>query len=205
MNNSSVLFAVDLHKVLIMPDYKSMLALLSTHKYLFLSLFDPRVWYHIIKEGAIPEKIIDAIHKRYHTKGIHKDFLITILNCQHLNVPTVEVFQKLKAQGYEIYLASNIWPDLFQDLMQKFPTLKNLFNGCYIPSKENNYIEKPDHRYFENFKTYLATQAHRRKDIIFVDNSRANIRAAQHERFITILYKDTATLIKNLKQLDFTI
>src|SRR5580692_6916651 len=96
IQTNSVLFALDLHKVLVKPDFKTMLKLLLTRKYLFLSFFDFHIWYHIIKNGALPEKIIDALVKKYHSKGLHKEFLIKVINSQCLIMPTIEVFQKLK-------------------------------------------------------------------------------------------------------------
>lgn len=203
IQKSSVVFALDMHKVLIKPDIKAMFKMLLVRKYVFLIFFDLRIWYHIIKDGSISEKVVDILDKKYRDKGVHKEFLIKVLNCQHLNISTIEVFQRLKDRGYNVYLTSNIWQELFQDLMQKFPIFKSLFNGYYIPSKENNYVKKPDKRYYEGFKIYLAQKGNGNKKIIFVDNDIRNIKAAKHTGFITIMYTGTKALIKDLHRLGF--
>lgn len=205
IDSDSVVFAIDLHKVLVRPNIKEIVRMMLFHKYLFLALFNAQVWYKILKDGALSQEKVDHIVQKYASKGITKELLIQLLNCQIKNNSTIHVFQMLHDKGYALYLASDIWQDLFFAVQKKFSFVTTLFKGYYTPNEQNGYYEKPDRRYYEHLKKYIAQKGDGDKKIIFVDNNRENVKAAQKEGLIAIQYKNAGSLIKDLKSLGFLL
>lgn len=198
----AVVFAVDLHDVLVKPHVPEIISLIwAQPAESFLVLFDPRFWYDVIAHGHIQEKLINHIDKNYKDKGISKQFLIETINTQILHTPVIEFFTKLKQEGYKIYLASNIWPELYDDLLKKLPELQNLFDGHYIPSQNNNYAEKPSPAYFFGLKKYIDQQEQSPKQIIFIDDTNQNIWQATKAGLISFIFTDAHTLKRELNRL----
>lgn len=202
---STTLFAVDLNKVLVKPDLKRMIWFALKHLKLssFNLFFSYDFWYYILKNGAVPEKIIDKLHNKHSVKGITKSFLIKLTNIQILNTNLIFILETIKSNHYKLYIASNLWPEAFIDLRNKFPELKTIFDGYYIPTAKNNYIEKPDKLYFDDFKNHLSSQGQANKQVIFIDDKKENVVAAREQGFIGIEYKNINDLIKRLVHLGF--
>lgn len=205
ISTDNVLFAFDIHKVIVRPDYKKILItlLLKPKKEYFMILFSIDFWRHLIQDGAVPESIIDKLSINPDPSHNLKQILINLISNQLLNQDTMDLLRILKKRGYKLYILSNIWGPLLINLEKKFPELKTLFDGHYIPSAENNYIEKPYKLFFDGFKEYLQQQGQESKEIIFIDDKARNINAAQKDGYIGIKFENTKKLILQLKDLGF--
>jgi FMN phosphatase YigB (HAD superfamily) len=199
----SVVFAFDLHNVVVKPDIIQMLkvAFRELHKISFFTLINPRVWYNIIKYGAVPEQLVDRLGRKYNDDGFTKEFLIKVINNQVLDKQMFDLIKALKEKGYSVFLASNIWKSMLEDLLKQIPDLNDIFDGYFIPSKENNHIQKPNIKYYQEFKKYLIDHDLHNRQIIFIDNEEENLKTAKKEGFYTIKFTGIAPLIKRLNLL----
>ena len=148
-----------------------------------------------LKETHVAERIIDKLSKKYPALESFRPMVITMGNTQ---VPVKEMFdlvQKLKAQGYSVFIASNIGPDMYADLHKKFPQELALFDGAFISSPENNLVEKPRPEYFEQLKIYLTAHGQSGKQILFVDDTQKHVVAAAKQSITSTLFKSGRDLV----------
>lgn len=194
-------FAFDIHKVLLNPDIWGMIRVLAAKKYsCLLMLIDPRFWFHIFYNGAIPERTVNGLVKTYHSLGVTKELLINVLAMQKPNLALISTLEKLHAHGYKLYVASNIWEKLFEATKDKFSFLQFVFAGYFIVSQKHNFIEKPNIHYFEQLKMLITAQ-NGDVPIVFVDDHRRNTQAAQKVGFKTITFSSNHQLFSDLKKM----
>ncbi len=203
-STENIVFAFDIHKVVMRPDISKMVKLaFSKLKWGILPIFfEPILWYYIFSEGASPERVINKIAQKYKNKGVTKEFLIKFLNSQIVDQSMINLILKLKKDGYKVYAASNIWSELLDDLKKEKPIFNDLFDGIYHPTKGNPY-EKPEKHYYQNLKKYLKDHGEQSKKIIFIDDRYENVSAAIEEGLIGIRFKNSSNLVKNLNSLGF--
>lgn len=203
---SGVIFALDLHGVLLFPRIGTIFTILfmglfskSFFSYVYLLCNIP-FWYHLYFEGALSEELV--IHLMRKT-GFTKNFFVQLIDHQEVNARLISLFQKFKKQGYRIVIASNIWRELLIDVEHKFPELDAFIDYYYIPDMDN-YIEKPSKSFFYHFKTYLQLKNIQYEHIIFIDDQKNNVIGAYKEAsFVAIQYKGYKSLVVELKQYGF--
>jgi HAD superfamily hydrolase (TIGR01509 family) len=198
----SIVFAFDIHKVLLKPNILQMIKLILL-KFRFSSiylLFHTSFWSHIYKDGAVPENIIDKLCEKFNDKGATKAFLVEVINSQSFNIHMIPLLKSLKKQGYPLYIASNVWESLLIGLRRKFPQFDMLFDGYYFPAL-NNYIEKPDPRFYQGLKRFLRERGQPINSIIFIDDKHKNIIAARQEGLIGLKFTSADDLKKKLRAL----
>jgi FMN phosphatase YigB (HAD superfamily) len=194
----TTLFAFDLHEVIFMPNIGGMITIfwheLPTSSFLFLfrhpTTFS-RLWHY---RKQIFEKILIDLASEYPETAALLPLVRTMTNAQYVNNDTVALVKHLKQQGYKIYLLSNIEEITLQQLVQKIPVVKELFDGFFIPSAANHWLAKPHVAFYENFKNYLVAQRDANKKIIFIDNSKVNIINAQKTGMYGILFTSAKAL-----------
>lgn len=150
-------------------------------------------------QHASSEQYLDTLIKKYPELANHKSFGMNLINAQKKNPGTIEVLKALKKQGYKIYLISNVGPKSLKTLQKRHPEVFNLFEGYSIPTKENNYLRKPNKRVFEHFikKNNLES-----KNIIFVDDKEKHLKSARRVGIKdTIHFTSSSDLEKRLSAL----
>lgn len=201
---TTTVFAFDIHNVLLYPRYldigkalwKDFLRVAP-----FSLLMKPQVWYDVyqlMKNSIATERIFAHIHKEYTNIASFNDLITDIMKAQYLNNAMIDVLRSLKAQGYSLYILSNIWKNSLDHIYTYFPIFKELFDGAYIPSKDGNGTQKPSLRFYEGFKKYLETKGQENKQIIFVDNDKENIQEAQKSGLYVILFTSTKEFIEKI-------
>lgn len=108
---------------------------------------------------------------------------------------SVEIAQKLKSAGWDLYLLSNFSSETFP-LMQKRFDFLNLFDDCII-SGEHKLI-KPDPAIYQLTLRRIKRKA---QECLFIDDSLPNIESAKKLKFNTIHFLSPAQLDTELKNL----
>jgi 2-haloacid dehalogenase len=108
---------------------------------------------------------------------------------------SVEIAQKLKSAGWDLYLLSNFSAETFP-LMQKRFDFLNLFDDCII-SGEHKLI-KPAPAIYQLTLGRIKREA---QECLFIDDSLPNIESAKKLNFHTIHFLSPAQLDTELKNL----
>lgn len=106
---------------------------------------------------------------------------------------TIEIAQKLKKEGWHLYLLSNFSAETFQIMLKRYSFLQ-LFDDMII-SGEHKLI-KPDPAIFELTLKRIKRTA---QECLFIDDSLSNIETAHRLGFHTILFQSPEQLEKDLK------
>ncbi len=186
LSPDTTVFAFDLHNVVLIPDYHAIIKLLWNDFFRcapFSLLIKPSLWYDLYKllrSSVSTEYIFAYLRNNGYPEVIPFENLIAhMMEAQHLNTELIPILQKLKQEGYKLSILSNIWAQSLEHLYKKFPLLKELFDGVYIPSKDNNFAAKPSFLFYKGFKDYLNKQGQAHKQVIFIDNGEDNIEEAK--------------------------
>jgi len=211
--NSIIVF--DMHKVLFGQNFYTIVKkVVSRHPHLYYYVFSPWFLYKLLtltqqakdaSKGVTIETMFDEIGKAYpeHFSNLKQD-LIHAMNEEPLYADTITIAQQLKKMGYEIFLLSNIMPETWNNLKQIHPVFDTLFDGVFIPTKEHGFIRKPDPRFYQKFREYLAHKNLRDKTIVFIDDRQKNIIAAGSD-VTGIVFTDASQLREQLKKLGITL
>ncbi len=110
--------------------------------------------------------------------------------------PTVEILRALKAAGYPVYGLSNWSAEKFNEVRSKYAFL-DWFEDMVISGEVR--LIKPDPRIFHLLLERIGQNA---EDCLFIDDSAANITAAQALGFQTIHFKSPEQLEAELLRLN---
>lgn len=187
-----MVFAFDLHNVILLPDRKKMLNLFwqARHQFGWKIFFNPYVLYNvylILKNKGLAEPLFEKAARRHPLLGKLKPLFIDMIDCQIINQDVIDVIKSLKKQGFRVYLATNLWTAILPDLKKLFPDVLSLFDALYFPSDENGNVFKPHPEFYTDFMRKFGVSP---DQIVFIDDDRANIKAAYEVGWRCILYKN---------------
>ena len=179
----NTVIAFDLHNVVFKKKYQEMAGLmLKNLRISYLPhLLNPKFWHKIYKlqtQTQVAEDLFKRLTDNYPSIANLRNEFISLTNAQKPIKPTVELIKELKNQGYKLYILSNIGQDTLIELKQKFPEILDLFDGAFPARPDNNYCQKPDPLFYEQFKQYLTKQGESDKQILFIDDLKINVVAA---------------------------
>lgn len=107
---------------------------------------------------------------------------------------TFELLKKVKNKEINAYCLSNISPELFKYLFDRY-NLFNLFDGIVTSGVEN--VAKPDNRIFEIlFERYELNP----QQCLFIDDSEANTATASMLGVNSITFKGTVSCYNKIEQ-----
>lgn len=109
---------------------------------------------------------------------------------------TWEIVRKLKAAGYPVYIFSNIGSKGYDQLKTRFPGHFDIFDGYHIMGQKG-HPGKPHPQSYVGCKALIA-QRHAGKNIIFIDDKKANVQAAQNAGIKGIQFSSGKQLRKDL-------
>ncbi|KKT01240.1 MAG: hypothetical protein UV79_C0019G0006 [candidate division TM6 bacterium GW2011_GWF2_43_17] len=223
-----IVIAIDLHGVLFTFNYAKLLTLvtsiaivtLSSYYYmnaavavilglatlapvLFVTLasgyfalshgYRPVVEHHILSSKTPPIPLI-------------KKGWLWISNFFYPRASLVSLCWELKKTGHQLILLSDIGPEAFEILKDRYPKTfqrnnVNLFTHTYYPNSSDSkdilltpWYPKNAHNFFKKFAHAFLHKYPQIKKIIFIDNSKKNIKRAQRQgghAFITIHFSNT--------------
>lgn len=201
MNPRTTVFAFDLHGVIFTRDYSQMFKILwkTPHKFKLLwALCSPSLWLDTIKlmyNKGVAEQFIIGLADKHTRLQPFVPLGITIANTQKPVIPVLRLLWKLKAKGYQLHVFSNIGSIVLADLQPRHPEVFALISSITVPSQENGYTRKPSEQSFQNFFANSKASA---ENIIFIDDSRSNTRAAQQYGIRGIYFKSPEQLSRDL-------
>jgi putative hydrolase of the HAD superfamily len=108
---------------------------------------------------------------------------------------TIELMDSLKKKGHRLFCLSNMHAASIKYLEKTYSFL-NIFEGIVVSCRVN--MVKPDPRIFKHL---LSTYHFEPAQTVFIDDSAANIEAAENMGIKTILFKDAAQCLKTLESI----
>lgn len=139
-------------------------------------------------------------------KNLTKRILDISLNPEHLAeltspVPSmVQLAKQLKANGYRLYLLSNLAREHYEILQKNHPDIAQLFDGIVISAHVN--MLKPHKKIYEHVLRHYNLNA---QECIFIDNQQENVDAAQACGIDSITHKTIGQTKTHLNKLGIKI
>ncbi len=160
----------------------------------FLSFVCPPAWNALFDAGRpFAEGIAEAKHKYpKYAAQIEAYFLRWDEMLGGAVQGSVEILREVKERGYPVYALTNWSAETFPYARAKFDFL-TWFNGILVSGAEK--LAKPDPAIFMRF---LQTFGFRAEDCIFIDDSPANVEAAQKLGFEAVHFTGPADLRREL-------
>lgn len=217
--------AFDLREVLVTRTPAGMLRTLWSYDHKLAAISSPRLIGRCLsllaqwiispraetKRMYVEEKMIQAAQE-------HKNDALALLIRRVTNLEQVikgmpELVKELREQGYTLQIASNISEPAFAHLTNpnNYPALHNtLFHyfdlensqtSFYKKDKPAEVVKKPDAEFFAQYINKNNLGAFKEK-VIFIDNKKENIDAAQKAGLHAILFKNVDQLRDELKKLE---
>lgn len=112
---------------------------------------------------------------------------------------SLDLIQKLKAKGYQVYLLSNYGGRNFNYAKEQFTFLPYVDGG--VISYEVGYV-KPENEIFEALITKYQINP---SEAVFLDDSEVNINAAARIGFHTIHFQNLETALTRMRKLNIDI
>jgi HAD superfamily hydrolase (TIGR01509 family) len=199
----TTLIVFDLNDVIVKPDIHAMLSALyhAQNKRHILTHLIPTSMYLARTLWHTESSFEDVIHTCKKHNHVIADLLRTLSTCQKPISGTIEIIKSLHTQGYELAIASNIGSETIHVLQEKYPHIFKYFSSvvtCDTINNSEQFIKKPDTKFFELFQKKYNPH---KKRIIFIDDKRINVQAAQNSGMHALVFKNSKTLRKQLQQL----
>ena len=155
-----------------------------------------------IKKTASSQEVLENIAQQYPDSARLKQlYNIGIdIACQLKGIQgTIEIAQKLMAQGHKVIFVSNIEPKLWKRFLIDFP----MFKDCdkFIVGPENGWIKKPSEQYFKNFLQWAKEKNYDSKNMLFIDDRLKNIAAARNLNIPSYGFISSEYFKKDLEQM----
>jgi FMN phosphatase YigB (HAD superfamily) len=194
----STIFVFDINDVIIKADFNKIWniinkQILSKYKLKLGSAFIRPYLYYIvfteISKGGVPEQILNRIATTYPQFTDITYHGLELANAQSQVPGMFELIEKLKKEGHDLLLLSNVGEDRFLNkdssigmLNKEFPIFNNFdLTASLLTTKNDNYLKKPKTAFYEKFldKFIKKYGKDRIKDIIFIDDRMKNVIAAR--------------------------
>lgn len=195
-------FAFDLHDVVFKTDWQARWQELKAVPYsldLILTLLNPFFLYDVINliiTVDTYEEIIETLSNKYPTVTKYQESILALINTQAPIEGTVKIIKDLKAQGFRLYVFSNIGKASFLRLKELYPEIFALFHGYTYAEPDDNWIKKPHKEAYEKFLHAFNLQRHH---VIFIDDKQINIEGAQKVGINGIHFTSATELEHTLK------
>lgn len=157
-----------------------------------------------------PAQICQKIRELYPKMLKQADEFEKVIGSAQVKKKTAEIIRAVSHKGYPVIAASNMAKSTYKILLKK-KTLPNFFSEktFFVKTKKCNkkaddsYHQKPDPEYFVNVKRYVQKKYPNQafEYYVFIDDKKANVRAASKAGFIAIHYKESHQLKRSLTML----
>lgn len=200
----NTIITFDIHGVLCSTDYPRVLSLLFKSKHITRILSYIR--YPTIIKTVIQLWRNHAVAGHYVQQLTHVrpelaqyvPLMKRIANAQKPNTAVLNLVEKMSQHGFELHILSNIDATIFDELKNIHTTMFTHFDKVQSTQSADKY-GKPNTWVFTR---YLNTHVPSDKQVIFIDNKKKNIVAAQKLGIIGIHYKNPRQLKRALKKLN---
>ena len=198
MNPTRTILAFDLHSVVFKPNWKEIIRIFWQwpHKLqmIFCAFKIQFIWkcVALLFHNPTDEEYF-ALFQNYCPKLL--PLIVKLFNAFTPINDMVTLLKDLKNKGYELHIVSNIGPQRFTNLQQRYPDIIASFNKAKINNGDIAHLIKKPHA--DYFKSYLQDYNPDHKHIIFIDDNKKNINAAHAMGIQAIQF----TSYKKLKQI----
>lgn len=180
--SAPIIIVFDLHEVLMQLDIAMLLrttlyALVTAPKNTFKIAYD---------------------YLRDHEFDLYYQSARNMFNSQRPIPETWTLAAELRAEGFPLFLFSNIEGITFLELKQRYPEQFALFTGFQTMNSPEQ--KKPALSAFLSFETLVKSYGYLHPKIVFIDDNIHNIAVAQKIGWHAILYKDPHQLTHDLEQ-----
>lgn len=163
----------DLGNVIINYDQKRIISFFTNiedeKKYIYDEIFHSQEWIMMDLGNMTNDEAIDTINNRNNFKfdKLTQDFLHEWYKKQLINREIVELAKKLKENGYNLYVLSNM-----ANLTYEYFKNDEFFSLCMgIVISAHEHIKKPDEKIF---KTLLERYNLKAEECLFIDDDDTN-------------------------------
>lgn len=207
LNPRNTIFIFDIHGVLFTHDYLSMLDTFwrSPMKWrLIKTVLDPRFIYHMVKvswHSTLAEAFFLYFDQTAPgTADVWKLF-IEIANCQRVNWPMIKLVHRLKDQGYQLGILSDISDEVFLDLEERFASIFALFDPIITTSAYNKFVTKPNPQVYK----HLLQELDMHESVMFIDDNQKNVCGSLPFGIIALRYTNIHKLKDQLATLGIDV
>ena len=160
----------------------------------------PMLCIHLLKSqlnGGVAEEIIFNVANRKPHLSWFVPKAFKLINAQVPIKPTVKILEDLKNKGYKLYILSNIGEKSLKYIEGMHPEVFTLFDGIYTANDRDKYIKKPQPKIYQN---YLDKFNQDPSKLIFIDDKKSNLTAAEKFGMQTIHFTSAKNLFKVLSK-----
>ncbi|TET34300.1 hypothetical protein E3J61_02985 [Candidatus Dependentiae bacterium] len=209
-----VIFLWDLHHVLLKP--KGRIRALKHYPHKKKALRNTNLRRKFLKYSLVSrfkevssEKFLE-LGDRYNNPYF-KEMILTASLAQEPMEKTVDILEELKEKGYTHHVGSNMGITTFNTITdaQKYPQFVPLFKNfdldkSHVVTRKTDQFKKPNPKYFEHYleKNNLDPETTR---IIFIDDRRKNIQAANSVGLEGVRFKNATQLRRDLADMGIDI
>lgn len=210
INPETTVLAFDLNDVVFKKNIPQIIrySLYTLIKGGFWHVMWPSFWKKVKEYGAqnnCKEYIFEKLKEDYPALAHYEQDFQALSTCQKVIPNTLQILKDLKAQGFKLYIFSNMGEKTINTMKAKFADVFDLFDGQYVPSVENNYNFKPNTTFYQEFKEYLTLQGQGNKQVIFSDDKLENLQEAYRNDIAGILVKNPETIQDQLDRLNVIV
>ncbi len=203
----TTVIAFDLHNVVFKKQTRKivMQGLRLLPKGTWRYTLSPRLWYRFYKlrsQSAVAEDIFEKMSQQYPGLARFRGDFIRMTNHQKPIALVMHMIKSLKAHGYKLYILSNIGEETFKELSVIYPELLEYFDGAFTATADNNYLHKPHLAFYKEFKSFMKTEGHHDKQILFIDDLKKNLAAAAECNIAGVHFTSPKRLARAFKKLD---
>ncbi len=149
----------------------------------------------VIEKAAAYEKMLARIPER--SRGEVISIQQSYMHNRKVTCGMVELLEKLKSEGYKLYVLSNFGIDFHDVIAKNGFTFFDLFDGIFVSSFYQTV--KPEREIFDMFLKKYELEA---EDCLFVDDKEENVEAAVYRGFNGFLFRgDASALEKHIETL----
>lgn len=210
VNPQTTVFAFDLHKVIFTELFlwRVCICARATMRGFFYYALNPWFWLkakEFIDTGKSTEFVFKSMLEVYPGLSYYQDDYFEVANAHAPDHNMVSLLASLKQLGYKLYVLSNIGEEAYSLFFDKHPEVFNCFEDIYIPRQSNEYNCKPHESFYNGFSEFIKDKGDGDKQVIFVDDLRANINAALRCNIAGIHFTTPYDLVNILEDLGITI
>lgn len=161
---------------------------------LFNSVFKSEEWVELDRGSISQQEAVEILTERH---GFGSELSDIFKDWREILQPikgSIEILEKLKDRGYNLYVLSNFHLEAFK-VVSNYKFFNN-FDGLVISAEINAVKPEP-----EIYRYLLANYAISPEETVFIDDMKANLLGAENFGIKTIRFKNPVQLRGDLQEL----
>ena len=203
INPKNTIFVFDVHGVIFkLSVFKIIKEVIKdpSNLWIITMMLRPKLCIDLLKSqanGGVAEELIFNVGKNKPHLAWFIPKAFKLINAQVPINSTIKTIQSLKKQGYQLYILSNMGEKSLNYIQKKYFNIFMLFDGVVTATEKDGYIKKPQP---EMYQKYLDKFGHDPKKIVFIDDKKQNLIAAEKFGMQTIHFTSSKNLLRKLNK-----